>query len=61
MRIDRGFAPIDDREAAEPHPWQTEPTELLEASAVHWKRDWDAVALGFVLGVLVTLAARGAW
>lgn len=32
--------------------------QLLEEAAVHWRRDWDAVALGFVLGVLATLASR---
>ena len=37
------------------------PRELLEESAVHWRRDWDALMLGFVLGVLATLAAQGVW
>jgi hypothetical protein len=37
------------------------PRELLESSAIHWRRDWDALAAGFVLGVLFTLAVQGAW
>ena len=32
--------------------------QVLEENAIHWRRDWDAVALGFILGVLATLAAR---
>ena len=36
-----------------------EPLKLLESSRLDWKRDWDAVLIGFVLGVLVTLAVRG--
>lgn len=36
-----------------------EAKELLEANAIHWRRDYDAVLLGFVLGVLATLAAQG--
>ena len=35
------------------------PAELLEASAIHWRRDFDALAAGFVLGVLFTLALQG--
>lgn len=38
-----------------------DPMRLLEDAQVQWKRDWDAVAIGFVLGVLATLAAQGAW
>lgn len=34
---------------------------FLEESQVHWRRDWDAVALGFVIGVLTTLAAQRLW
>ena len=33
--------------------------QLLEDSAIHWRRDLDAVVLGFVLGVLATLAWVG--
>lgn len=33
----------------------SDPQKLLEASAIQWRRDWDAVLVGFVLGVLVTL------
>ena len=33
--------------------------ELLEDSAIHWRRDFDAVLVGFVIGVLVTLAWVG--
>lgn len=29
-----------------------DPRDLVQS--VEWRRDWDAVALGFVLGVLVT-------
>lgn len=38
-----------------------DPQQLLEESQVQWRRDFDAVALGFVLGVLSTLAAQGLW
>jgi hypothetical protein len=38
-----------------------EARRLLEDSAIHWRRDWDALAIGFVLGVLATLAMQGAW
>ena len=40
---------------------EDEAIALLESSRVQWNRDWDAVALGFVLGVLATLAAQGLW
>ena len=29
--------------------------QVLESSRVEWQRDFDAVVIGFVLGVLVTL------
>lgn len=32
-----------------------DPHELLERARIEWRRDWDAVALGFVLGVLATV------
>ena len=35
------------------------PSALLESSAIHWRRDFDALAAGFVLGVLFTLALQG--
>ena len=31
----------------------------LEESRIIWGRDWDALAAGFVLGVLMTLAILG--
>jgi hypothetical protein len=31
---------------------------LLESARIDWRRDWDAVAVGFALGVLVTLLVR---
>lgn len=31
----------------------TNPRELLESSRIDWRRDWDAVALGFVIGFLL--------
>lgn len=34
---------------------------LLEESQLQWRRDFDAVALGFVMGVLTTLAVQGLW
>ena len=40
-------------------------TALLEDSAVHWQRDYDAVLIGLVLGLLVgvlgTLIVQGTW
>ena len=33
------------------------PHELLEESAIYWKRDWDALFVGFALGVLVATIA----
>ena len=38
--------PVCDRQAAR---------ELLESSRIEWRRDWDAMAIWFALGVLVTL------
>ena len=29
---------------------------LLEESSIHWKRDWDAMFVGFAIGVLVATA-----
>jgi hypothetical protein len=37
----------------------SEPKQLLESQAIHWRRDFDALAAGFVLGVLFTLALQG--
>jgi len=34
---------------------------LLEESQIQWRRDFDAVLVGFVLGVLSTLAVQGVW
>jgi hypothetical protein len=42
-----------DHEAADPVKF------LTEESSIQWKRDWDAVLIGFVLGVLATLAVGG--
>lgn len=36
-----------------------DPVTLLESAAIHWRRDFDALAAGFVLGVLFTLALQG--
>jgi hypothetical protein len=32
---------------------------LNEEAGLIWRRDWDALLIGFVLGVLATLAAGG--
>ena len=37
------------------------PARLLESSQVVWKRDFDAVLVGVVLGVLMTLVVQAAW
>lgn len=34
---------------------------MLEEAAIHWRRDFDAVLLGFVLGALTVLAAQTLW
>lgn len=39
-------------------PPQTAP-ELLESAAIYWRRDFDALAAGVVLGVLLVLALMG--
>jgi len=28
------------------------PAQLLESARIEWKRDWDALLVGFVVGVL---------
>ena len=33
--------------------------DLLESASIVWNRDWDALLIGFVLGVLATLAVIG--
>lgn len=38
---------VDDRRKAR---------ELLEGQAIHWRRDWDALMLGFILGLVTALA-----
>ena len=38
---------------------QQDPLKFLEQSSIQWKRDWDAVLIGFVLGVLATLVCGG--
>lgn len=32
---------------------------LLESAQIQWRRDWDALLIGFVFGVLATLAVCG--
>jgi len=39
----------------------TEERELLEAESIQWRRDGDALLLGFVLGALTVLAVQGMW
>lgn len=34
---------------------------LLEQSQINWRRDYDAVLVGFILGVLATLAYQQVW
>ncbi len=66
---DRAYCSLACREAAEkagpnvddPHDDDINPRELLESSRVEWARDWDVLLLGFVLGVLTTLAVQGVW
>ena len=36
-----------------------DPRRVLEDAAIQWSRDWDAVFVGFLFGVLVTLAWVG--
>ena len=36
----------------------SEARQLLEESAIYWRRDWDALFAGFILGVLCTLAMQ---
>lgn len=39
-----------------------EPRKLLEESGIQWSRDWDALLVGFALGVLMAVAVLGvAW
>jgi hypothetical protein len=39
----------------------TEQRDLLESSRIVWRRDFDAILIGFVLGALAMLAALGWW
>lgn len=32
---------------------RAEAVEFLEASQIQWKRDWDAIAVGFLMGCLL--------
>lgn len=34
----------------------SDPREVIEDAQIKWSRDWDALLVGFVVGVLVTLA-----
>lgn len=34
-----------------------DPVTFLESARIDWRRDWDAVLVGFVVGVLTTLVA----
>lgn len=36
-----------------------DPLALLESARIQWRRDWDALAMGFVLGALAVIAAWG--
>lgn len=38
-----------------------EARELLESSRIVWARDYDAVLIGFVVGVLAALAVGRLW
>lgn len=35
--------------------------QLLESEAIHWRRDWDALVVGFLAGALSVLAVQGLW
>lgn len=37
------------------------PEQLLESARIEWKRDWDAMFVGFVAGALSVLAVQGLW
>lgn len=32
-----------------------DPRRILETSQIQWRRDFDAILVGFIVGVLVTL------
>lgn len=36
----------------------SEARRLLEESSIQWRRDWDALLVGFVVGFLVCWAIR---
>lgn len=36
-----------------------EARKLLEESGIQWSRDWDALLVGFSMGVLVAVAILG--
>ena len=36
---------------------EVDPVALLESSRIVWRRDWDAIAVGFVLGMVAELVA----
>mgnify|MGYP001590626018 FL=1 len=38
------------------------PVQLLESARVEWRRDWDAVVIGFILGVSIgSLSVLALW
>ena len=38
-----------------------DPFEFLESQAIVWKRDFDAILVGFVLGAAAACAVMGWW
>lgn len=38
-----------------------EARELLESAAIYWRRDWDAIALGILLGIMATKLFEYVW
>jgi hypothetical protein len=45
-----------DRRAFAVEDTMSDERQLLESARIEWHRDWDALLIGFVLGVLTTLA-----
>ena len=39
-------------------PMSDDPRRLLESAQIDWRRDWDAVLVGFVVGALLVWALR---
>ena len=38
-----------------------DPVAFLESARIEWRRDWDAVAIGYALGALSVLIAQVIW